>query len=199
MIRVWVGKFQWAKIQHECWILLNKWGNSLAFYWLYLPVSIGAQPCFQRKSSSPQPLLRHWIVLHAASVMLWLLRNLVNRNIENPTYYFVCCHLRDSWWNHNIKMFSATTVKEAINSKFKIWPADYMLLHDFFRLIVTLASVWSTGRTGFPNNLFGVYCLENVRISWKPLYFRYSTVTKNVGQFSQVHRIIWVGTGLVRS
>lgn len=53
-------------------------------------------------------------------------------------------------------MFSATTVKEAINSKFKIWPADYMLLHDFFRLIVTLASVWSTGRTGFPNNLFGV-------------------------------------------
>lgn len=39
-------------------------------------------------------------------------------------------------------MFSATTVKEAINSKFNIWLADYMLLHDFFRLIVTLAMVY---------------------------------------------------------
>lgn len=66
-------------------------------------------------------------------------------------------------------MFSAATVKEAINSTFKIWLADYMLLHDFFRLIVTLAGVWSTGRTGFPNNLFGVCCLENARIAWKPL------------------------------
>lgn len=62
-------------------------------------------------------------------------------------------------------MFSATTVKEAINSEFKIWPADYMLLHDFFRVIVTLASVWLTGRTGFPNNLLGVCCLEYIRIS----------------------------------
>lgn len=61
-------------------------------------------------------------------------------------------------------MFCAATVKEAINSKFEIGLADYMLLRDFFRLMVTLAGVWSTGRTGFPNNLSGVCCLENVRI-----------------------------------
>lgn len=39
-------------------------------------------------------------------------------------------------------MFSATTVKEAVHSKFSIWLADYMLLHDFFKLIVTLAMVY---------------------------------------------------------